>query len=133
MADREELNPDWPWAADFRIAQGVRVGDTIYVSGQVAFDAQGELVGGGDMFAQAVQTFKKIEAVLEEGGATMEDVVKILAFLTDIDRYADYARARAAAFPNNIPASATVTTPVLVNPDLLVEVEAVAVIGCGTG
>ena len=131
MADRVEINPDWPWAKDFRIAQGVKVGDTVYVSGQVGFDREGHVVGGNDMKAQAKQTFENIEAVLAEAGATMEDVVKILAFITDMDKYPDYAAARSEAFPRNIPASATVSTPVLVNPDLLVEVEAIAVIGCG--
>ena len=131
MPDRVELNPDWPWAKDYRIAQGVRVGDTVYVSGQVGFDREGNIVGGDDMKAQALQTFENIRAVLAEAGATMDDVVKILAFITDMDNYADYAAARAEAFPKNIPASATVSTPALVNPDLLVEVEAVAVVGCG--
>ena len=129
--DRVELNPDWPWAKDYRIAQGVKVGDTVYVSGQVGFDKEGNIVGGNDMKAQSKQTFENIQAVLAEAGATMEDVVKILAFITDMDRYADYAAARAEAFPNNIPASATLSTPKLVNPDLLVEVEAIAIIGCG--
>lgn len=132
MPERIELNPDWPWAKDYRIAQGVQVGDTVYVSGQVGFDTEGNIVGGNDMKAQAQQTFENVRAVLAEAGATMEDVVKILAFITDMGRYTEYATARAEAFPNNIPASATVTTPVLVNPDLLVEVEAVAVIGCGS-
>ena len=104
----------------------------MYVSGQVGFDQEGNIVGGDDMKAQAKQTFENIRAVLAEAGATMDDVVKILAFITDMSRYADYATARTEAFPNNIPASATVTTPVLVNPDLLVEVEAIAVVGCGT-
>ena len=49
MSERVELNPPWPWASQFRIAQGVRVGNTVYVSGQVAFDPQGNLVGGDDM------------------------------------------------------------------------------------
>ena len=131
MPERVELNPDWPWASQFRIAQGVQVGNTVYVSGQVAFDPQGNLVGGDDMGAQARQVFVNIQAVLAEAGATMEDVVKITAFLTDMSRYAEYAAARTEAFPNNIPASATVTTPILVNNDLLVEVEAIAEIGCG--
>ena len=128
MPERIELNPDWPWAKEIRIAQGVQVGDTVYVSGQVGFDMEGNIVGGDDMKAQAQQVFENIRAVLAEAGATMDDVVKILAFLTDMSRYADYAAARAEAFPNTIPASATVATPGLVNPDLLVEVEAVAVI-----
>ena len=61
----------------------------------------------------------------------MDDVVKITAYLTDIDRYADYAAARAEAFPNNVPASTAITSPALIEPDLLVEIEAVAEIGSG--
>ena len=79
MPDRVELNPDWPWAKDYRIAQGVKVGNTVYVSGQVGFDKEGNVVGGDDMKAQSVQTFENIKAVLTEAGATMDDVVKINA------------------------------------------------------
>tara|TARA_B100000700_G_scaffold288985_1_gene345971 strand:+ start:159 stop:557 length:399 start_codon:yes stop_codon:yes gene_type:complete len=131
MSDRTELNPDWPWAKGFRIAQGVKVGDTIYVSGQVGLDREGHIVGYNDMQAQSEQTFENIRTVLAEGGATMEDVVKITAYVTDMDRYGEYAEARSKAFPGNLPASATVATPVLVNSDLLVEVEAIAVVDSG--
>ena len=131
MPERIELNPDWPWARKFRIAQGVQVGDTVYVSGQVAFDPQGDIVAKGDMAAQARQVFANIRTVLAQAGATMDDVVKITAFITDMRRYAEYAAARAAEFPNHVPASTTIATPALVNPDLLVEVEAVARIGSG--
>lgn len=131
MPERIELNPQWPWAGNYRIAQGVQVGNTVYVSGQVAFNPQGNIVGGDDMAAQAHQVFENIRAVLAEAGATLDDVVKITAFITDMSRYADYAAVRTAVFPNNIPASATVATPTLVNPDLLVEVDAVAEIGSG--
>ena len=68
MPERVELNPPWPWASQFRIAQGVRVGNTVYVSGQVAFDPQGNLVGGDDMGAQSRQVFVNIQAVLAEAG-----------------------------------------------------------------
>ena len=131
MSDRVELNPDWPWAKGFRIAQGVRAGNTIYVSGQVGLDREGCVVGENDMKAQSVQTFENIRQVLTEGGATMSDVVKITAYVTDMDRYSEYAEARAEAFPDMLPASATVSTPLLVNPDLLVEVEAIAEVGSG--
>ena len=132
MPDRKTHNPDWPWAEQFRISQAVQVGDTVYVSGQGPLDPEGHIVGIDDMAAQSRQVFANLHTVLASAGATMDDVVKILAFITDMSRYADYATARTEAFPNNIPASATVTTPVLVNPDLLVEVEAIAVVGCGT-
>lgn len=129
MSKRVQLIPDWPWAANAGIAQGVRSGDRIYVSGQVAFDRDGKLVGEGDMTAQTRQVFANIAAVLAEAGAGLDDVVKITAFITDMDQYRDYAAARAEAFPNVLPASATVTTPALVLPELLVEVEAIAELG----
>jgi 2-iminobutanoate/2-iminopropanoate deaminase len=58
VSERRELNPDWPWARSFRIAQGAKVGDTIYVSGQVGFDSDGRIVGDGDMKVQSEQTFE---------------------------------------------------------------------------
>ena len=78
------------------------------------------------MKAQARQTFANIKELLALAGASMDDVVKITAFVVDMSKYADYSAARAEAFPGNVPASSTVSTPRLVNPDLLVEVEAVA-------
>ena len=103
----------------------------MYTSGQVALDPEGNLVGKDDMGAQARQVFENIRAVLAEAGGSMDDVVKITSFITDMSQYADFAAARTEAFPSNIPASSTVATPELVNPDLLVEVEAVAIIGVG--
>ncbi len=131
MVERIEIDPDWPWARDFRYRQGIRVGDTVYVSGQVGFDPDGDIVGGDDMEAQARQAFANIRTVLEMAGATMNDVVKITAFLTDLDRYAGYSAARTETFPDKVPASTAVATPALVFPGLLVEIEAVAVIGTG--
>ena len=129
MSKRVQLIPDWPWAAKAGIAQGVQSGNRIYVSGQVAFDRNGKLVGEGDMTAQACQVFANIAAVLAEAGAGLDDVVKITAFITDMSQYGDYAAARSEAFPTVLPASATVTTPALVLPELLVEVEAIAELG----
>ena len=131
MPERIELNPDWPWTKAFRISQGIRVGNTVYVSGQVAFDPEGNVVGENDMTAQARQVFSNLKTVLAEAGATMDDVVKITTFLTDMSRFSEYAAARAEAFPNKIPASTAVATPALVKPELLVEVEAIAEIGSG--
>ncbi len=129
MIKRVQLTPDWPWAQSAGIAQGVRFGDRIYVSGQVALDRAGNIVGAGDMTAQARQVFANISAVLAEAGAAIDDVVKITAFVTDIGRYAEYAAVRAETFTSSLPASATVATPALVLPELLVEVEAIAELG----
>jgi reactive intermediate/imine deaminase len=131
MPERKAHNPDWPWTEKFRISQAVQIGDTVYVSGQGPLDPQGELVGADDMAAQARQVFANLRAVLAEAGATMNDVVKITGFITDTGRYAEYSAARAEAFPDNIPASSTVTVADLVLPGMLVEVEAVAVLGSG--
>lgn len=131
MGSRQELKPAWSRAEGQSFAQGVRIGDTIYVSGQTSVDADGNVLHKGDMKAQSQLTFRNIAAVLAEAGATMADVVKVTCFVTDVDLYPGYAEARAEAFPQNPPASATVSTPGLVHPDMLVEVEAVAVVGSG--
>jgi len=131
MPKREEINPKWPWAEKFPFNLGIKVGDTVYVSGTVAWDADGNIVGPGDMLAQSRKAFENIAAILSEAGASMDDVVKLTAFVTDIDRYGDYSKARSEAFTNNMPASTAVTSPKLLQDGLLVEIEAVAVIGSG--
>lgn len=128
---QERIDPGWTWAKKLNISVGVRIGDTIYLSGTVAFDGDGNVVGGSDVYAQAKQVFRNIEDALASAGATMADVVKITTFLTDISSYGEFGRARTEAFPKGVPASAAYATPALIRPELLVEVEAVAVIGSG--
>ena len=130
MAKRTSLRPaGWTWADNLSHDLGVQVDDTIWVSGMVAFDPEGSIVGLGDMRIQADTVFANIAEVLALGGATLDDVVKITAWLTDMDQYSGYNDARAAAFSTRLPASATVHSPRLVRDDLLVEVEAVAILG----
>ena len=131
MAKRIEVNPDWPWAEKFGFHLGIRVENTVYVSGTVAWDRDGNLVGQDNMLEQSRQAFSNVKEILAQAGATMDDVVKINAFLTDINRYAEYSAARAEAFTNNIPASTAVASPALVEPGLLIEIEAIAEIGSG--
>lgn len=126
MTTRSQYAPQWDWIANFRISQAVRVGDFVYTSGQVAYDRHGNVVGKGDMKAQAKQTFENLREVLALAGATMDDVVKITAFITDMSKYGEYSEARAQSFARNIPASSTVAIHRLVNQDLMLEVEAVA-------
>ena len=129
---QQRIDPGWAWTRKLNISAGVQIGDTIYTSGTVAFDKDGNVVGEGDFYAQAKQVFKNIEEILSAGGATMADVVKINTFLTDMSGYADFGRARTEAFPDGVPASAAYATPALVKPELLVEVEAIAIIGSGS-
>ena len=131
MAKRIEVNPDWPWAEKYGFHLGIRVENTVYVSGTVAWDRDGNIVGQDNMLEQSRQAFSNVKEILAEAGATMDDVVKINAFLTDINRYAEYSAARAEAFTNNIPASTAVASPALVEPGLLIEIEAIAEIGSG--
>ena len=125
------IDPGWAWAKKLNISAGVKIGDTIYLSGTVAFDSDGNVIGEGDVYAQAMQIFKNIEEALASVGATMADVVKITTFLTDMSDYREFGRARTEAFPAGVPASAAYATPALIKPELLVEVEAIAVLGSG--
>ena len=128
---RERIDPGWAWLKKFNIAAGEKIGDTIWLSGAVAFDAEGNIVGEGDLYAQSKKTFENIAEALASAGADMADIVKINTFLTDLARYAEYGKARTEAFPDGVPASTVVGTTALVRPELMVEVEAIAVIGSG--
>jgi enamine deaminase RidA (YjgF/YER057c/UK114 family) len=106
-----------------------RVGDTIFVSGQVALDGDGKLVGAGDCGAQAAQCLRNVGVALEAAGGAWDDVVKVTTFLVEVADYDAYAAARLAMFPENGPASSTVVIAALVKPEFLIEIEAVAVLG----
>ncbi len=105
-----------------------RVGNQVFVAGQVATDSTGELVGIGDAGAQSAQCFRNIEAALQAAGAGWDDVTKITCFMVNADDYAAYAEVRNGIFPENGPASSTVFVKGLVRPEMLVEVEAYAVL-----
>ena len=104
-----------------------KVGNIVYVAGQVATDENGNLVGGGDFPAQVEQCFRNVEAALQSAGASMNDLVKITGFLVNASDYDAYDSIRKKHFPQNGPASSTVVVK-LVLPELLFEIEAVAVI-----
>ena len=126
MPVAKQINPRWDWAKRFRISQGISVDNILYVSGQVAYSSDGKIVGRGDMRAQADQVFRNLREIVEMAGGLMANVVKITTYLTDMDQYGEYAAARSAAFPGTPPASTTVAISGLVDPELLVEVDAIA-------
>ncbi len=103
----------------------VQVGELLFVSGQVAQDNEGNPVGIGDCESQTRHIMSRIRTIVEAAGATMQDVVKITTFLTDISNYGGFSKARAETFPNSPPASSTVIVVGLVRPEFLVEVEAI--------
>ena len=110
-------------------AQAVMVAGhgTIYVSGQVAVDGQGAAVGD-DVATQARVIFERIAQYLAEFGATLDDVVKITTFLTDMETYDQFSAVRSSFFPDGKPASSTVEVSALSQPDFLIEIEAVAAV-----
>ena len=107
------------------LSPGIQVGDTLYVSGQIAVDASGNLVGEGDCGVQTRQVMDNIRAVVQAAGGSMDDVVKTTGFLTDAADFPAYNKVRMETFPGSPPASSTVIVAALVRPELLVEVEAV--------
>jgi len=128
---QEPVDPGWAWTKKLNISAGVKVGNMVHLSGNVAFDSEGNIVGEGDLYAQSKQIFENIEEALTSVGASMADVIKITTYLTNIASYAEFGKARTEAFPGGVPASTVVEAPALVKPELLVEVEATAVIGSG--
>ena len=121
-----EIDPGWAWDDKIPMSQGVRVGNLLYISGQIALDPSGKVVGENDMAAQARKVYENIGQILGQAGGTFANVIKVTAFLTDMSRYAQYNEVRAKVFGGLRPASTTVAVTALAFPGLLVEVEAVA-------
>lgn len=101
----------------------------IYISGQLARDKDGDLVGKGDMGAQIRQIGENIKTALEAAGATLADLVKTTTYVTDIQAYFEHVDARMEYFGLGMPASTTIEVRSLAHPDYLVEIEAQAIIG----
>ncbi len=128
MTERRRVSSSSPYEDVIGFSRAVRVGDTVYVSGTVAWDDDGKLLGEGDVYAQAKQSLRNIEKALAEAGASMRDVVRTRIYLTDIDRWREAARAHAEAFADVKPAASMVEVSRLAEPSMLVEIEAVAVV-----
>lgn len=104
-------------------------GRTIYVSGMVSMDAEGNVIGEGDVKLQTETALENVMSVLEEAGGGMSDVVKVTVFIRDMGQYDEIHEVRRRYFKEPYPASSMVEVSALVDPRLLVEIEAVAVIG----
>ena len=127
MTERQRISSGSPYEPRIGFSRAVRVGDTIYVSGTVAWGDDGELVGAGDTYAQAKQAIRNIEKALVQAGASLNDVVRTRIYVTDISRLEEAARAHGEAFGKARPASTMIEVSALAEPEMLVEIEAVAV------
>ena len=105
-----------------------RGGRTIYVAGQVSLDAQGRLVGAGDLAAQTQQVFTNLQIALKAAGATFADVVKVNYYLRDASKVAVVREIRSKYFTSALPASTLIEVPRLAQPDFLIEIEVIAVV-----
>ena len=126
MTVRERVDPGWAWDDRLSLSQAVKAGDWLYISGQIALDPDGNVVGKGDMRAQSQRVFENIEAILQQAGGALDNLVRITAYLTDMSRYTEYNEVRTKFLGTCPPASTTIQVSGLAFEGLLVEVDAVA-------
>ena len=125
---RENFSSAAPWESIVGYSRAVRTGPFIAVTGCAAVGPDGQLVGEGDAYVQAVRCIEVIGEVLEKASASLSDVVRTRIFVTDIDRWEEVARAHREAFGDIMPATTIVEVSRLVDPRMLVEIEADAVV-----
>ena len=123
----ERISTEPDFYAPYRISQAMRVGDLIFVSGQAAIDEHG-IVGAGDFGAQAEQAFGNLREVLEAGGSSMRDIVKVTIYLTDMANFPKIVDLRGKWFSEPYPADTIVQVVALALPELEIEIEAVAAV-----
>ena len=124
MRKRRKFSSGVKWESIVGYSRAVRVGDRVYVTGTTATDENSEVVGDGDAYAQTVQTIKNIERALRALDASLENVVRTRMFVTDISRWEEYGRAHGECFGEIMPATTMVEVSKLIDPRMLVEIEA---------